>query len=347
MKRVFGYMVFCLLMLTGCICSVLETPENGGIDPTLVQVSLTLRADTTVEPYRAVKSLSATSEGDSLDMRCIVEVFKDNIGGELVERRIVGCDPSPDGNPVVTMPLALHAGRYSVVAWLDYVDDGSLADKYYKATALSAIHIPDASSYVGDEERKDAYTGRDELDLTRYYDIWRADMAYEMRLEMPTARIEFVATDYDRLLEKVSNSNGEQHFTKAGVPYTGDVDLSQIQVSVLYAGYFPSGYNAYTGKPNDATLGMSFDATARPLSQAELRLAGDHVFVNGTESAVTVNLQVKDRNGVLLNEVEGLKVPLVRGKLTTIRGEFLTRSISSGIGINPGFDGEFDVVIPD
>ncbi len=347
MKRVFGYMVFCLLMLTGCICSVLETPENGGIDPTLVQVSLTLRADTTVEPYRAVKSLSATSEGDSLDMRCIVEVFKDNIGGELVERRIVGCDPSPDGNPVVTMPLALHAGRYSVVAWLDYVDDGSLADKYYKATALSAIHIPDASSYVGDEERKDAYTGRDELDLTRYYDIWRADMAYEMRLEMPMARIEFVATDYDRLLEKVSNSNGEHHFTKAGVPYTGDVDLSQIQVSVLYAGYFPSGYNAYTGKPNDATQGMSFDATARPLSQAELRLAGDHVFVNGTESAVTVNLQVKDRNGVLLNEVEGLKVPLVRGKLTTIRGEFLTRSFSSGIGIDPGFDGEFDVVIPD
>lgn len=347
MKRVLGYMAFCLLTLTGCICSVLETPENGGIDPTLIRVSLTLRADTTIEPYRAVKSLSDAPSGDSLDMRCIVEVFKDNIGGELVERRIVGCDPSPDGNPVVTMPLELHAGRYYVVSWLDYVDDGSVADKYYKAASLSAIHIPDTSEYVGDEERKEAYTGREELDLTRYYNIWQADMACEMRLETPAARIEFIATDYDKLIEKTASSSEMRHFSRAGVPYTGEVDLSQIQVSVLYAGYFPSGYNAYAGKPNDAALGVSFDCTARPLSDTEMRLAGDHVFVNGSESAVTVNLQVKDRNGVLLNEVEGVRVPVVRGKLTTIRGDFLTRSFSSGIGIDPGFDGEINVVIPD
>lgn len=40
-------------------------------------------------------------------------------------------------------------------------------------------------------------------------------------------------------------------------------------------------------------------------------------------------------------------MPIVRGKLTTVRDEFLTRDYAPGIGIDPGFDGEIDIVIPD
>ena len=56
---------------------------------------------------------------------------------------------------------------------------------------------------------------------------------------------------------------------------------------------------------------------------------------------------IRDSEGNLLNRIEGIDVPIVRGKLTTIRDEFLTRDYAPGIGIDPGFDGDINITIPD
>ena len=125
---------------------------------------------------------------------------------------------------------------------------------------------------------------------------------------------------------------------------------TKLSVSGSIAGNTLEGnlkYNAYTNKPNDARTGMSFVCSMRPLSDKEAHLASDYIFVNGADSAVTVNLAIRDGEGNLLNEVGGINVPVVRGKLTVIRDEFLTSSYAPGIGIDPGFDGEIDIVIPD
>ena len=47
--------IACLLVLvsTGCDKTVLEFPENGGVDPTLVNMNLTLAIDPKIEPYAA------------------------------------------------------------------------------------------------------------------------------------------------------------------------------------------------------------------------------------------------------------------------------------------------------
>lgn len=124
-------------------------------------------------------------------------------------------------------------------------------------------------------------------------------------------------------------------------------DLSTIRVQVDYAGYFPSGFNAYTNKPNDARTGMWFECNMTPLTNKEAHLASDYIFVNGSESAVKVDLTIRDSEGNLLNRIEGIDVPIVRGKLTTIRDEFLTRDYAPGIGIDPGFDGDINITIPD
>ena len=45
MKKTILYTVcLAVLTMTGCDKTVLEFPENGGIDPTLVNVNLTLRS---------------------------------------------------------------------------------------------------------------------------------------------------------------------------------------------------------------------------------------------------------------------------------------------------------------
>jgi len=333
-----------VLLLTGCERTVLEFPENGGVDPTLVHVDLTLAIDPKIEPYLPARS--EAEEADAYDVRWIVEVFRDRIGGTPVQRRVLSCEKAPDGRHTIRTGLTLHAASYHVVAWMDYVDDGSTADKYYDAQSLASIRVPEVGSYIGDEEHKSAYVARQELDLRAYRDRWNETVERTVTLRLPMAKIEFIATDIDKFLDELAARRSEADAV-AGDLLPRSPDLETIRVEVEYAGYFPTGFNAHTDKPNDARTGMSFGCSLTPLSDREARLASDYVFVNGAESAVKVNLRLRDSEGNLLNEIGGIDVPIVRGKLTTIRDEFFTRDYAPGIGIDPGFDGEIHVTIPD
>ena len=83
MKKTILYTVcLAVLTMTGCDKTVLEFPENGGIDPTLVNVNLTLAIDPKIESYEPSER-SKVSEADLHDVRWIVEVFRDEIGGDL------------------------------------------------------------------------------------------------------------------------------------------------------------------------------------------------------------------------------------------------------------------------
>lgn len=338
-----------VLLLAGCDRTVLEFPEGGGVDPTLVRMDLSLEVDPSIGLYTPAPSKSASGD-DAFQVRWIVEVFRDGIGGEPVARRVLSSDEAADGRHAIATSLPVHAARYQVVAWADYVDRGSTEDKYYTAGSLSSIMISGPGEYVGDDGHKDAYTALREFDLREYGDRWNGTAECAVTLQRPMAKVEFVTTDVDKFLADLARRVGEGASACGRVSddlLGGDPDLTTIRVTVEYAGYFPSGFNAYTNKPNDARTGVSFSCGMTPLTEREARLAGDCIFVNGTESAVTVNLTIRDGDGNLLNRVEGIDVPIVRGKLTVIRDEFLTRSYAPGIGIDPGFDGEIDIVIPD
>mgnify|MGYP000995617348 CR=1 FL=1 len=174
MKKPTTY-IACLLVLvsTGCDKTVLEFPENGGVDPTLVNMNLTLAIDPKIEPYEPT-GRSEAPEADTHDVRWIVEVFRDEIGGEPVEQQVLSCEQAADGHHAIRTSLAVHAARYHVVAWMDYVDDGSTADKYYHVNSLSSISVPEAGDYIGNEDHKDAYIAQQEIDLKDYRDRWNA-----------------------------------------------------------------------------------------------------------------------------------------------------------------------------
>ena len=199
MKRITIYIAHLLvLVLTGCDKTVLEFPENEGVDPTLVNANLSLAIDPKIEPYEQ----TGRSEGeviDAYDVRWIVEVFRDEIGGELAERRVLGCEPAADGHHTIHTSLALHAARYHVVAWMDYVDNGSVDDKYYTIPSLSSISVPAAGNYIGDEDHKDTYVARQEIDLKAHRDRWNETVDVTVTLQRPMAKIEFIATDIDML----------------------------------------------------------------------------------------------------------------------------------------------------
>ncbi len=347
MRKTIGYVVGLALLAVSCRSTILEYPVNGGVYPTQMHVNLTFAVDPTLEPYSKADMAAKSDDISTHDVRWIIEIFRDAIDGEPVERRVLSCDPAPDGKHTIEAAFDLLAAKYKVVAWMDYVDDGSTDDKYYTVQSLSSIRIPETENYIGDEEHKDTYVGNQDLDLTPYLDQWNQTIEQTITLERPMAKIEFITTDVDKLLDKLAEQVEQSGSPEANQAIAARADLSSWQVKVEYAGYFPSGFNAYTNKPNDARQGVSFTSTMTALSDQEARFGSDYIFVNGNESAVYVNLTILDGQGNVLNQVQGVEVPIVRGKLTSIRDEFLTRSFAPGIGIDYGFDGNINVVIPD
>lgn len=275
MKRITIYIAHLLvLVLTGCDKTVLEFPENEGVDPTLVNANLSLAIDPKIEPYEQ----TGRSEGeviDAYDVRWIVEVFRDEIGGELAERRVLGCEPAADGPHTIHTSLALHAARYHVVAWMDYVDNGSVDDKYYTIPSLSSISVPAAGNYIGDEDHKDTYVARQEIDLKAHRDRWNETVDVTVTLQRPMAKIEFIATDIDKFLDELAARHSEITGSVADDLLSQTPDLSTIRVQVDYAGYFPSGFNAYTNKPNEDGYRMAVYA----YGDAKVNIYGGN-FVN-------------------------------------------------------------------
>ena len=352
MKRKIAY-IFCLfLLLAGCDNLILELPEGEGVDPSLVNFNLNLAVDPAMEPY-VPSGKASDSEGNVTehDVRWIVEIFRDEIDGEPESSCVLTCDPAPDGNHRYNTSFDVHAGKYVIVAWADYVDDGSVADKYYNVSSLSQISIAAPEDYIGNEEHKDTYVAVEEVDLTGYRDKWNSTADHSITLQRPMAKIEFITTDVEKMLDNLAKLyNSSRHDANARLSdalLSANPDLGTIEIKVEYAGYLPSGFNVYTDKPNDAVLGMSFSSSLEQLSDEEARLGSDYVFVNGNESAVMVNLVISDNEGNLINRVAGIEVPIARGKLTTVKDEFLTKDYAPGIGIDPGFDGEIDIVIPE
>lgn len=350
MKKNVGYIVGLVAWLAvSCDSTVLEFPENGGIDPTLVHVNLSLEVDPTLEPYTTTQMLMKADGSQTHDVRWIIEIFQDAVDGTPVARRVLSADPDVEGHHAIETTFDLHAAKYQVVAWMDYVDDGSIADKYYVIPSLSSIRIPETENYIGDEDYKDTYVGHQEIDLSAYRTHWNSTVDQTVILERPMAKIEFITTDMGKVIAEWAARRAKTKAAMSGstAALADQVDVSSWQVNVEYAGYFPSSFNAYTNKPNDARQGVSFVSAMTPLSSQEARFGSDYIFVNGNESAVNVNLTISDAQGNVINEVQGIQVPIVRGKLTSVRDEFLTRSFTPGIGIDPGFDGEINVVIPE
>ena len=119
---------------------------------------------------------------------------------------------------------------------------------------------------------------------------------------------------------------------------------------VTYEGFFPTGFDVATGKPNDAlNIGIRYataPVAAAGYPEAEARQVGaDFVLTNGEESFVTVTVQMTNKHtGETISTVSGIQIPYKRGHLTTVTGRFLTAGKTTG-GVQVDNNWENDVTI--
>ena len=107
----------------------------------------------------------------------------------------------------------------------------------------------------------------------------------------------------------------------------------------------PSTFNMRDNKPCDSSTGVSFTSDITLIDEHNARLGFDYVMVNGHESSVMVAVGLFDENGVRLSMTNPIEVPLKRSMLTTVKGSFLMQDTRGGVAIEPGFDGEYNIII--
>ena len=339
-KRIRIMLLLCvsLLLTTACSkeslrnCIVHEWPEKETSEIILnlkFDEDLPLYKEITVDTKAASTRATTKVNSDLYDLRRIIKIYLKSEDGTISEQAdatyIFYEDDIKELNG--SYPVDLHGGDYHIVVWNDLVADGSGTDLYYKAGGFKNITI-DPERYEGRTDARDAFRGY--LDVHVEEDSFDSrTYTYDVPMQRPMAKFQFITTELNEFLEK----------------YDTDIDLSKFNIVFFYTSFLPSEYNIFTDKPVDAMTGMTFSAKLEDLGNGEASLGFDYVFVNGSEATVQVAMGFFDEDGNILSSVPTVNVPLKRSHLTVVKGRFLTSGTDSGVGIDPNYDGDYNIEI--
>lgn len=325
--------VVSLLMFDGCK-SIHEFPDENGIDPTLVNVVVNFTTnDLEFDPLSFTRS-DVTSLKNSCDIRYVVEIYPEDVetkGVESLIQRLVVTKAMDETTPM-SIDLQLNARKYTFLFWIDCVDKGSAVDLHYDTESLLEVRIK--RPYTGSHDLKDAFTGMKRVDLTPYRNEWDITVEEKVELKRPFAKLEVITTDIQKHVE-----SKKQLSQAVSMP---------AKVVFHYLPSVADQYNVLNQKPEHYSDSETFTAPVSSMTENECTIAYDYLFMNGEKTNALVSFDVYDQNGVLLNSVKGLQIPIQRNGHSIMRGEFLTKEfIGGGVGIEDGFDGEIIITIPD
>ncbi len=324
MKKMIYIISVVILALAQSAC-VREFPGlnpdgSEGVDPTLVTVDVALSLDLSLEPLVPVHHFRSESEPM---MRFVVEFARD---GVVVERVETFVDPSTVSQGKLELPLSvkLHALEYNVAVWGDFVDGSSHEPLCYDSSNLYAVSC--LRPYAGCMDERQCFCGVTALDLRPWRNQWNASVTVPVELRRPQAKYRIIATDVDEFL-----SRG----TKARGGYT---------VKFRY-GIMPWQYDAWAGTIDGYMDGMDFTVPLElsTASDGTVQMGFDWLFAVNNISEVRLSLTLFDEYLVPVSHVTDIAVPLQRGKLTTITGDFLTNEVGGAISIDTEWAGTVEI----
>jgi len=311
------------ILFSGC-----AHEDSEGTGPTLLTVEVDLTLNLTWEDYQS-RMKAAVRSSDGYRRRFIVEVRSE---GQTVHRQTVVPKDFTEGQTRFLLPetLSLHALEYTVAVWTDYTDAESADGLYYNADNFGNIKINEP--YAGNTDYRDCHYATTTLDLQPYHDQWNAHVQLDVDMVRPLAKYRIIATDVERYRQ-----------LQAVGSYP---PVEELTAAVIYEGFVPSSFNIATGSPNDATTGISYaKSLPAPSGDAgDVQLGSDMVWVNGSDSFVTVTVLITDSRGEEVSRIPDVRINYRRGCLTTVSGNFLTAGKMGG-SIQVDTDWEDDIII--
>lgn len=185
-----------------------------------------------------------------------------------------------------------------------------------------------ASNAATDTEQNPSPEMYDAYSCAESVDLRNEPIQQEFVLKRPFAKLRLVTTDADQLL-------ATPDWTKTRV----NITTSQI----------PTGYNALTGAAANIAEKGYWDGSSQAVNSevysnetgSEKTIAVFYLPVSGESQDLTFTINVKDASGKSL--AQGIQltvnpVPLVGNKLTTIRGNLLSKNPTINVRIDDEFD---------
>lgn len=294
------------------------------------------------------------------DMRYIINAYPVDEEGnvsQIYTRQFVFSQAVFTEYDYETAEVALPAGRYKLMAWADFVTPGTTNNLYYLPTDFSAITYN--GTHTANTDYRDAFRGSVEVELEA--DIQeRIPEEIVIPMQRPLAKFTFVSNDLKEFIAKEETRVNRNNRNTKGDADTKDADtkeadtkdgetrtinLDDYQVLFIYSGYLPNVYNMFSDKPADVTQGVRFTSKLTQINDEEASMGFDYVMVNGSDAAVEVMVGLLDSEGTQISMSEPLIVPLRRSMHTIMRGSFLMTNATGGVGIDPGFDGDHNVIL--
>ncbi len=306
MKRSLLYLLTVLLFAVSC------QREDPSKKPISVLLKLDFDTEMTQWHYSEEDAMivEETSQGDTYDnivkgaaVRYIVMAVPAN-GGEAVRAEFTDKVNYQYDNE---FDLQLLPGSYDLMVWADLQTSDSTC--FYNAADFKNITF--LGEYTANTDLRDAFRGRGELTL----EIESAPVEYTVLMERPLAKYEFKAIDLNKF-------------------------PTARKIKINYSGFLPDTYDMSIDKPSDSAVNMYYESTLPESVDGEVSLCYDYVFINGKQSAVTVQMKLYDgeNNEVGLSDV--MNVPLKRSHHTIVTGRFFTATNAGNITFDPEFDGD-------
>ncbi len=353
MRKTTRYITLCLMSLLAFAgCDVHEFPEESGYGPTPFLLHLDFNTEMPLHKEVAY-TRSKADNSDPHDIRYVIGIYR-NGESEVADTTVV-FTKSDISDLNYTAKLNLYEGDYTFRVWADYVDTGETSDKYYNTEDFTKIILADQNNHSGSNDYRDAFRGTATatvLNPSYYTGIAASSIKNEATVEMirPMGKFKFISTDVEVFLNRVSQMLQSRGVGK--IDYVSldskaayeqlwqTLKIDDFKVVFRYNPYMHNSFNIFTDKPAGSWTGISFTSQMQSDSKEEITLGYDYVFVNGTETTLGISVEVYNDEGVLMSSTRTINVPVLRSKLTIVKGEFLTSKASGGITIDPGYDGE-------
>jgi hypothetical protein len=251
-----------------------------------------------------------------------------------------------------SVTIALKEGTYDLRVWSDYVDSGSINDKYYNTSDFAEIILTNEESHAGSNDYRDAFKG--EISVNVEAEAKREDSTITIvreatiAMSRPMGKFKFIATDGEEFVSRMVQLLSEQGHLPIDTNKMSfeqllqSIDISQFEVVFRYDNFMPCSFNMFTNKAADAWTRVNFSSHMYSEQVQELTLGYDYVFVGDNETELSILVEVYSKNGELICSSKPVKVPIARSKLTIVKGLFLSSHSPSGGGasIDPGYEGD-------
>ena len=227
-------------------------------------------------------------------MRYILQVFyiDENNATHKTEPQI-----KYDDNSIVAFNVRLTPNRdYTFVVWADVVDSIGAGDKHYITEDLTNIRV-NSDSWRAMDETRDAFTATlPVIDFT-------GSSIINLNLLRPNAKLRVKATDI-----------------------TATTTMPSL-ATVTYTTKHRTAFNAYTGKPAEASASeVDHEYVIDNIyneSDTERTLFSDYFFASEDGEKVTFEIELKKGNDTM-KSLEFSDISIKRNHLTTIEGNMLS-----------------------